>query len=256
MTYNELKKAYSEMSEKCSELEKEIENKNQEIADKKIEIENKNLEIENLTEQLLKRNQMLFGRKGERSKYLNVDGQIAFDESFLINEAEKQSDENAAEPDPETVTSEPKKKHSHRGRTLHKDLPKKVIIFKLDEDKCRCPQCSGKLHELAAEHITSRLAVIPGKAYMVEYSRMKYMCPHCDKMADKAVIISAPNGTPAPVTKKGLADASLVADIIQRKYLACRFTGRKNTGKLRAYISAGHLWQTGSLTQENGLLRL
>ena len=211
MTYEELKKAYEEMSVKCSELEKEIQNKSQIIEDK-------NLEIENLTEQLLKRNQMLFGRKSERSKYLNVEDQIAFDESFLVNEAEEQSDENAAEPDAETVTEEPKKKHAHRGRTLHKDLPKKVITFKLDEDKCNCPKCQGKLREFACEHITSRLAIIPGKAYMVEYNRMKYMCPECDKKADKAVIVAAPNGTPAPVTNKGLADASLVADIMQRKY--------------------------------------
>ena len=161
---------------------------------------------------------MLFGRKSERTKYLNVEDQIAFDESFLVNEAEEQSDENAAEPDAETVTEEPKKKHAHRGRTLHKDLPKKVITFKLDEDKCNCPQCNGKLREFACEHITSRLAIIPGKAYMVEYNRMKYMCPECDKKADKAVIVAAPNGTPAPVTNKGLADASLVADIMQRKY--------------------------------------
>ena len=62
MTYEELKKAYEEMSEKCSLLEKEIQN-NKQI------IEDKNLEIENLTEQLLKRNQMLFGRKSERSKF-------------------------------------------------------------------------------------------------------------------------------------------------------------------------------------------
>ena len=115
MTYEELKKAYEEMSEKCSELEKKIENKNLEIEKnrieiennkleiekKRIEIENKNLEIENLTEQLLKRNRMLFGKKSERSKYLNVDGQLAFDESFLVNEAEEQSDENADEPDAE-----------------------------------------------------------------------------------------------------------------------------------------------------------
>lgn len=211
MTYEELKKAYDEMSEKCSVLEKEIE-KN------RIEIEDKNLEIENLTEQLLKRNRMLFGKKAERSKYLNVDGQLAFDESFLVNEAEEQSDENADEPDAEAVTEAPKKEHKHRGRTLHKDLPRKVITFKLDEDKCTCPHCSSRLHELAPEHITSRLAVIPGKAYMIEYNRMKYMCPECDKKSDKAVIVEAPNGTPASVTNKGLADASLVADIIQRKY--------------------------------------
>ena len=59
MTYEELKKAYEEMSEKCSELEKKI--------------EDKNLEIENLTEQLLKRNQMLFGKKAERSKNLYIE---------------------------------------------------------------------------------------------------------------------------------------------------------------------------------------
>ena len=211
MTYEELKKAYEEMSEKCSALEKEIQNKSQIIEDK-------NLEIENLTEQLLKRNRMLFGKKSERSKQLYIDGQTAFDESFLFNEAEEQSDENAAEPDAETVTEEPKKKHAHRGRTLHKDLPRKVITFKLDEDKCNCPKCQGKLHELAPEHITSRLAVIPGKVYMVEYKRMKYMCPECDKNSDKAVIVAAPNDTPVPVTSKGLADASLIADIAQRKY--------------------------------------
>lgn len=79
MTYEELKKAYDEMSEKCSDLEKKIESKNLEIEKNRIEIENNKLEIENLTEQLLKRNRMLFGKKAERSKYLNVDGQLAFD---------------------------------------------------------------------------------------------------------------------------------------------------------------------------------
>ena len=225
MTYSELKKAYEEMSAKCSELENEIkdknleiENKNLEIENKRLEIENKNLEIDNLTEQLLKRNQMLFGKKSERSKNLYMEGQLVLDESFLVNEAEEQSDENADEPDAETITKAPEKKHSHRGRTLHKNLPKKVITFKLDEDKCNCPKCQGKLRELAVEHITSRLAVIPGRAYMVEYNRMKYMCPECDKKSDKAVIVAAPNNTPVPVTNKGLADASLVADIAQRKY--------------------------------------
>lgn len=211
MTYEELKKAYEESLKKCSELEKEIQDKAQIIEDK-------NLEIENLTEQLLKRNQMLFGKKSERSKYIYVDGQLAIDESFLVNEAEEQSDEEAEEPDAETVTENPVKKHPHRGRSLHKNLSQKEIIYRLDENECNCKYCSGKLRELAPEHITSRLAIVPGKVYMVEYKRMKYMCPCCDKKAEKANIVSAPNNTPVPVTKKGLADASLVADIAQRKY--------------------------------------
>lgn len=118
MTYEELKKAYDEMSEKCSDLEKKIESKNLEIEKNRIEIENNKLEIENLTEQLLKRNRMLFGKKAERSKYLNVDGQLAFDESFLVNEAEEQSDENADElmnPMPKLLPKHPRKNISTEG---------------------------------------------------------------------------------------------------------------------------------------------
>ncbi len=56
MTYEELKKAYEEMSKKCALLEKENEKKDE--------------TLEHLEELLLKRNKMLFGRKREKSKYL------------------------------------------------------------------------------------------------------------------------------------------------------------------------------------------
>lgn len=204
MTYDELKKAYELSLEKCSELERKI--------------ENKDLEIDNLTEQLLKRNQMLFGKKSERSKHLNVEGQTALDESFLVNEAEEKSDEAAEEPTVEIIEEKAKKSHPHRGRKLHDALPKKKITFRLEDEKCTCPECQAKLRELAAEHITSRIAIIPGKVYMVEYERMKYMCPHCDKNAEKSVVIAAPGNAPASVVPKGLADSSLIADIIQKKY--------------------------------------
>lgn len=218
MTYDELKKAYESMSEKCSELEKQLETKTIEIETKNIELENKTLEIDNLTEQLLKRNQMLFGKKSERSKYIHIDGQTAVDETFLVNEAEEQSDETAEEPTAEIIDEKAKKSHPHRGRKLHDALPKKKITFRLDDDKCTCPECMGELRELAPEHITSRIAVIPGRVYMVEYERMKYMCPHCDKNAEKSVVIAAPGKVPASVVPKGLADSSLIADIIQKKY--------------------------------------
>ena len=206
MTYEELKKAYESMSEKCSELEKKL--------------ENKDIEIEHLTEQLLKRNKMLFGKKSERSKYLNVDGQLTLDGDFVINEAEDQSDLSIDEPTEESISDskEEKKKHPHRGRTIHKNLPRKTILFELSEKECNCPVCKEQLKKLAPEHLTSRLAVIPGKTYMIDYERMKYKCPNCDKTGEKAVIVSAPNKVPATVIQKGLPDHSLIADIIQRKY--------------------------------------
>ena len=35
------------------------------------------------------------------------------------------------------------KKHPHRGRTLHKELPRKNILFTLPENKCKCPECKA-----------------------------------------------------------------------------------------------------------------
>ena len=59
MTYEELKKAYEESLQKCSELEKEI--------------EDKDLRIEHLTEFLIKRNKMLFGRKAKKVNIYATD---------------------------------------------------------------------------------------------------------------------------------------------------------------------------------------
>lgn len=203
MTYEELKKAYEAMAEKCSALEKKL--------------EDKDTEIEHLTELLIKRNKMLFGTKSERSKYLDIEGQLTLDGDILINEAENLSDLSLEEITEEEIQDK-NKKHPHRGRTLHKNLPRKNIVYTLPDSQCKCPVCAGKMKELAPEHLTSRLAVIPGKVYMVDYARMQYSCPNCEKKGEKSVIISAENKTPATVIPKGLPDHSVIADIIQRKY--------------------------------------
>ncbi|WP_162148433.1 IS66 family transposase [Ruminococcus flavefaciens] len=78
--------------------------------------------------------------------------------------------------------------------------------------------CGGSLTEYAEEYITTRLAVIPEKVYKIEYYRKVYKCINCDKNGTKANIITAENKTPVCIIKKGLPDASLVADIMQRKY--------------------------------------
>ena len=166
MTYEELKKAYEAMAEKCSALEKKL--------------EDKDTEIEHLTELLIKRNKMLFGTKSERSKYLDIDGQLTLDGDILINEAENLSDLSLEEITEEEIQDK-NKKHHHRGRTLHKNLPRKNIVYTLPDSQCKCPVCAGKMKELAPEHLTSRLAVIPGKVYMVDYARMQYSCPNCEK---------------------------------------------------------------------------
>lgn len=202
MTYEEQKNAYELALQKCSELEKKI--------------EEKDLHIEHLTELVLKRNKMLFGQKSEKAKFIN-DGQLAFEGVF--NEAEAEADTSAPEPTAETIAPKSKKTGQHRGRKeIRADLETKKIVYELPQEQPICEVCGGSLTEYAEEYITTRLAVIPEKVYKIEYYRKVYKCVNCDKNGTKANIIAAENKTPACIIKKWLPDASLVADIMQRKY--------------------------------------
>lgn len=209
MTYEELKKAYDLVIQKCSALEKEVD-------ELKKSNEDKDLRIEHLTELVVKRNKMLFGQKSEKSKFIN-DGQLAFEGIF--NEAEAESDNSASEPTTDTVVKKQGKTGQHRGRKeIRADLETKKIVFELPQEQQICDMCGDALTEYTEEYITTRLAVIPEKVYKIEYYRKVYKCKNCDKNGIKANILKAENKTPACIIKKGLPDASLVADIMQRKY--------------------------------------
>lgn len=216
MTYEELKKAYESAVQKCSELESqnaELESEKTELEKK---IEEKDLRIEHLTELVLKRNKMLFGQKSEKAKFIN-DGQLAFEGIF--NEAEAESDKSAAEPTIEKVTRKSNKTGQHRGRKeIRADLETKKIVYELSEDQRICEECGDTLIPYSEEYITTRIAVIPEKVYKIEYYRKVYKCKNCDKNGIKSNIVKAENQTPACIIEKGLPDASLVADIMQRKY--------------------------------------
>ncbi|WP_303835483.1 IS66 family transposase zinc-finger binding domain-containing protein [Ruminococcus flavefaciens] len=202
--------------QKCSELESqnaELESEKTELEKK---IEEKDLRIEHLTELVLKRNKMLFGQKSEKAKFIN-DGQLAFEGIF--NEAEAESDKSAAEPTIEKVTRKSNKTGQHRGRKeIRADLETKKIVYELSEDQRICEECGDTLIPYSEEYITTRIAVIPEKVYKIEYYRKVYQCKNCDKNGIKSNIVKAENQTPACIIEKGLPDASLVADIMQRKY--------------------------------------
>ena len=184
--------------------------------ERQAKIEEKELRIEHLTELVLKRNKMLFGQKSEKAKFIN-DGQLAFEGIF--NEAEAEADKSAAEPTIEKVTRKSNKTGQHRGRKeIRADLETKKIVYELSEDHRICEECGDTLVPYSEECITTRIAVIPEKVYKIEYYRKVYKCRNCDKSGIKSNIVKAENQTPACIIEKGLPDASLVADIMQRKY--------------------------------------
>ncbi|MCR5143354.1 MAG: hypothetical protein K6C68_12690, partial [Ruminococcus sp.] len=139
MTYDELKKAFEEATKKCSELESEKAELEKKIEEKEKALEDKDLRIEHLTELVLKRNQMLFGQKSEKGKYL-CDGQLSFE--GLFNEAEEQSNLALSEPNEEKITRKSAKTGKHRGRNeIRTDLETKKVVFDLPENQLICGVC-------------------------------------------------------------------------------------------------------------------
>lgn len=216
MTYEELKKAYEIAMQKCSELESEKAELEKKNSDLKRESEDKDLRIEHLTELVLKRNKMLFGQKSEKSKFI-CDGQLAFE--GLFNEAEAESDASAPEPTVEEITKKSKKTGKHRGRNvIRKNLIEKPVIFDIPEEQRICDVCGKPMTEFATKYLTSRIAVIPEQIYVIKYYQKVYKCKNCEKTGIKDHIVAAENRTPVCIVPKGMADASLVADIMQRKF--------------------------------------
>ena len=72
--------------------------------------------------------------------------------------------------------------------------------------------------EFATKYLTSRIAVIPEQIYVIKYYQKVYKCKNCEKTGIKDHIVAAENRTPVCIVPKGMADASLVADIMQRKF--------------------------------------
>ncbi len=137
----------------------------------------------------------------------------------LFNEAEDTAAPDLEEPTIETITYERKKRTKGDVKDNIKDLPVKVINYRLTPDQCFCPNCQNALHEMSVqEH--REIEIIPAQAYVSLHKQYIYSCRHCEHHADDA------NAT-VPVIKADMpkrflpgtiASPSAVAYILDQKY--------------------------------------
>lgn len=140
-----------------------------------------------------------------------------FEQMSFFNEAESEMPSfMAMEPKLDEVNIPSKKKAKGHKAQITGSLPTKVIEYKLSSDECVCPQCGGLLHEMKKE-VHRELTVISAQVTVTERLRYVYACRNCDKNETSTPIISAP--MPKPVIKNSLASPSMVAHIMQRKYV-------------------------------------
>ncbi len=153
---------------------------------------------------------MIFGIKSEKSKTLNIPGQLSF----------------FPETDPDTVvdvktkvtsytrSSNKKKKATHD--ELYKNLPsEKRIIYVSDNDKI-CGFCGSEMVHLGEKFIRDEIEIIPAKVKHIEIYQETVICEHCQKN-DAPVIVGA--AIPSPLIPHSPATASTVAYAMHQKYV-------------------------------------
>lgn len=153
-----------------------------------------------------------------RQKRFGASSEVAPGQEELFNEAEQTADgaeaaDTAEEPQTKESVAYTRKKPVRA--PLPKDLPRETRIIDLAEAEKVCDCCQGPLHEMGKES-REQLEFIPATLKVIETIRVKYSCRRCEKDNTHTPIKIAP--PPASPIPKGMATASLLAQIIINKY--------------------------------------
>lgn len=174
--------------------------------------------IQNILEQLLR---WRFGQKREKVDHdqlflfavgLEASGQDVKDfiAEIDLDEEPKNEDENGKDDPPSsgasTGTTKPR---GHGRKRLPDTLKRERIEYELNEAERQCPRCERTMRRIG-EELSERLEYVPASVVVIEEARAKYACP-CG-----CAMKTAPK--PAAPIEKGLAGASLLAQVAVAKY--------------------------------------
>jgi transposase len=154
----------------------------------------------------------IFGTSSEKG----VEGQL---ELPIFNEAETEREMLNIEPKEEELPTEENKqnrKNPHGKKHDIKNMPVITTTYQLSPEEQFCTKCGDPLHEIRME-IRTELEVIPAKVIVHKYESMIYGCRGCEKDQTSS-IIKAP-GAPEAIIKGSMASASLLSDIMVKKYV-------------------------------------
>ncbi|MBE3573724.1 MAG: IS66 family transposase [Moorella humiferrea] len=147
-----------------------------------------------------------FGRSSEQSLP---------EQQRLFNEAEVEAKPEASEPALEEITYKRRKKRGQREEKL-RNLPVKVIEYRLPEKEQVCSCCGGKLHAMSTE-IRQELKIVPAQASIVRHVRYVYACRHCEQNEINTPITTAP--MPKPALPGSIASPSAIAYVMTQKFV-------------------------------------
>jgi transposase len=169
---------------------------NTELKQKLVAAEDK---IKFFIEQIRLGRQRQFGKKSEK-----VHEQL----EMVFDDVEAPLPETAKDLATETITYTRQKKTVGR-RIDTSNLPREQIMHDLSEAEKKCETCGKDLQQIGEDR-SEQLEYIPSQLKVIEHITPKYTCRCCEtiKTADK----------PESPLPKSMAGASLIADVIIKKY--------------------------------------
>lgn len=169
------------------------------------------LRIEYLEERIRVLQQAIFGKKSEKRRPAEGDGEYRqlrlFNEAEVLVEEKKQTESVIV---PEHTRKKPKRK------PLPADLPRVEVIHDIPEEEKVCA-CGAPLCRIG-EEVNEKLDIIPAKIRVIRNIRPKYACKSCEGVESKGPsVLIAPN--PVQIIPKGIATPGLLSHIIVSKYI-------------------------------------
>jgi transposase len=111
-------------------------------------------------------------------------------------------------PAPEAAVAAAKRK-GHGRQALPKSLPRQRVVYQLQDEQRRCPECQGELQPIG-EEVSERLEYVPASFQVIEEACRKYAC------AKGCTVVTAEK--PAAPIEKGLPGPGLLAQVAVSKY--------------------------------------
>ena len=150
------------------------------------------------------------------SEKMNKDQLQLFDSCF--NEVEATTEPLAPEPELITVPEHKRAKRKGKKNQCLDGLPENIIEHRLPEEKLTCSCCGTQRHVIRQE-ITKELQYVPPKIYVDVHIQDIYGCRGCEVCGDgsEPVVIAAPK--PKRAFPGSIASPSIVANIIDEKYV-------------------------------------
>lgn len=164
---------------------------------------------------ILNQNRTRFGQSSEKRAYLLCDGQLSLFEQAGNGITEKAPDEAASSEKKEVSVAAHKRKAKRTMEEFAANLPEEPVLLDLPEEKKRTAD-GRPLKYIGTDLVRSELVREPERVFVRKYYCMTYADPIAEALTGHADI-RRPD-PPVPLLPHSYASASVVTDIIVKKY--------------------------------------